>query len=91
MSFCRATVSLLALLAGLGPAFAVEVTVSAVPVTTFRDVALDGMVDKLIWRGGIALVSQEDTFGGLSGLAITGPTQAVFVTDRGNFASGQLA
>ena len=91
MFSARAALGLLALLGSVGPGVGVEVTVSAVPITTFKDAALDGAVDKLIFRGGIALVSQEDTFGGLSGLAITGPSQAVFVTDRGNFASGQLA
>ncbi|UXN74720.1 esterase-like activity of phytase family protein [Devosia sp. A8/3-2] len=67
-------------------------TVSAVQITRFKESALDQKVDKLIWRGGIALVSREDTFGGLSGLTFTGPDhRAVFVSDRGNFVSGQLA
>ncbi len=74
------------------PASAVEVTVSAAPVTRFRDAGLDESVDKLIFRGGLALVAQDDTFGGLSGLTATGPNQqVVFVTDRGNFVAGQLA
>ena len=73
-------------------AAAAELTVGAVQITDFRGVALDGQVDKLIWRGGIAMVSQDDTFGGLSGLAFTGPEQNVaLVSDRGNFVSGQLA
>ena len=81
-------------LAGLAicQADAAELTVGAVQITDFRGVALDGQVDKLIWRGGIAMVSQDDTFGGLSGLAFTGPEQKVaMVSDRGNFVSGQLA
>ncbi|MET3901155.1 hypothetical protein ABIB57_005125 [Devosia sp. UYZn731] len=81
-------------LAGLAicQADAAELTVGAVQITDFRGVALDGQVDKLIWRGGIAMVSQDDTFGGLSGLAFTGPEQKVaLVSDRGNFVSGQLA
>jgi hypothetical protein len=74
------------------PASAVEVTVSAAPITRFRDAGLDETVDKLIFRGGLALVAQDDTFGGLSGLTATGPNQqVVFVTDRGNFVAGQLA
>ncbi|KFC66051.1 Hypothetical protein precursor [Devosia sp. LC5] len=81
-----------ALLVGMQPATAAEVTVSAVQITRFKESALDQKVDKLIWRGGIAMVSQEDTFGGLSGLTFTGPDhRAVFVSDRGNFVSGQLA
>jgi hypothetical protein len=81
-----------ALLAGIAPALAIDVTVSASPVTGFRDVAVDQQVDGLIFRGGIALSSPDDTFGGLSGLTVTGPAgQVVFVSDRGNFVSGQLA
>lgn len=79
------------MLAG-APAGAVDVSVSAIPITTFRDAGLDQPVDKLIFRGGLALVSQEDTFGGLSGLTFTGPDQQiVFVSDRGNFVNGYLA
>lgn len=79
-------------LAGLHPVAAVEVTVSAAPVTRFGDVGLDQPAGGLIFRGGIALVSQDDTFGGLSGLTVTGPNQqVVFASDRGNFVSGRLA
>lgn len=85
-------VLLAAAMAGLVPAAAVEVSVSASPITQFKEAGIDGQVDRLIFRGGIALVSQDDTFGGLSGLTMTGPDQhVVFVSDRGNFVSGQLA
>jgi hypothetical protein len=81
-----------ALLAGTGVVQAVEVSVSAAPITRFKESGLDETVDRLIFRGGIALVSQDDTVGGLSGLAISGPEQrVVFVSDRGNFVSGRLA
>lgn len=87
-----AAAGIAALLVGMQPAVAAEVTVSAVQITRFKDSALDQPVDKLIWRGGISLVSQDDTFGGLSGLTYTGPDhRVVFVSDRGNFVSGQLA
>jgi hypothetical protein len=79
------------LLAGL-PAQAVDVAVSAAQITQFRGVGLDEPVDGLIFRGGMSMVAQDDTFGGLSGLTTTGPTQQVsFVSDRGNFIAGQLA
>jgi hypothetical protein len=79
------------LFAGL-PAQAVEVAVSAAQITQFKGVGLDQPVDGLIFRGGISMVAQDDTFGGLSGLATTGSTQQVsFVSDRGNFIAGQLA
>jgi hypothetical protein len=74
------------------PASAVEVTVSAAPITRFKDVGLDQPVDRLIFRGGISLVAQDDTFGGLSGLTSTNSDgQMAFVTDRGNWITGQLA
>ncbi|WIJ25656.1 esterase-like activity of phytase family protein [Devosia sp. RR2S18] len=80
------------LLAGIAQAQPVPVSVTAAPIDTFKDVPVGGQVDGLIWRGGVSLTSQQDTFGGLSGLAVTGPhQQVVFVTDRGSFISGQLA
>lgn len=79
-------------LLGCLPASAVEVTVSAAPITRFEDAGLDQPVDKLVFRGGVALVAQDDTFGGLSGVTATGRDgQIAFVTDRGNWITGQLA
>ncbi len=80
------------LLAAAGVAQAAEVSVSASPITQFGDSMVDQMAGELIFRGGIALVSQDAIFGGLSGLTMTGPDgQVVFVSDRGNFVGGQLA
>ena len=91
MSWGRAAILATALVGNL-PAAAVEVTVSASPVTQFGDSQIDEPAGALIFRGGIALVSQDDTFGGLSSLTLTGPEQqALFVSDRGNFVSGRLA
>lgn len=76
----------------VGSAGAVEATVSAAPVTRFKGVDLDQSVEKLIFRGGMTLQSPDDTFGGLSSVSQTGRDQRItFVTDRGNFVSGQLA
>jgi hypothetical protein len=75
----------------VSPVSAVELTVGAVQITRFKNTELDARVDKLIWRGGIAMVSQDDTFGGLSGVAFTSAEQHVaMVSDRGNFVTGQL-
>jgi hypothetical protein len=91
MSWGRAAIVVTAL-AGSLPAAAVEVTVSASPVTQFGDSQVDQPAGSLIFRGGIALVSQDDTFGGLSSLTMTGSEQqATFVSDRGNFVTGRLA
>ncbi|HEV7293686.1 MAG TPA: hypothetical protein VGN79_15355, partial [Devosia sp.] len=65
------------LLAGIAQAQPVPVSVTAAPIDTFKDVPVGGQVDGLIWRGGVSLTSQQDTFGGLSGLAVTGPHQQV--------------
>lgn len=79
------------LLAGVLPATAVEALVTASPVTSFKDAQVGQTVDRLIFRGGVTLTSPDDTFGGLSGLTMTGPNhQALFVTDRGNFVTGHL-
>lgn len=80
-----------AVLVGLVPARAVEATVSATQITTFNSAGIGEAVDRLIFRGGVALTSPDDTFGGLSGVTLTGPNhQALFVTDRGNFVTGHL-
>ncbi|WP_127754583.1 esterase-like activity of phytase family protein [Devosia sp. 1566] len=81
------------LLLACSPGQAAEsTTVGAVQIAQFGNSALDQPAGKLIWRGGIALVSQHDDFGGLSGVTFTSPDhRVVFVSDRGQFVSGQLA
>ncbi|ODT51170.1 esterase-like activity of phytase family protein [Devosia sp. 63-57] len=85
--------ALLPLLACLAlPAGAVEATVSAAQVMRFKGIGLDAPVDKLIFRGGMTLISPDDMFGGLSSVTTTGPGhQIAFVSDRGQFVSGRLA
>lgn len=91
MRLC-APLPLAILLAATEIAGAVEVSISAAPITQFKGAGLDQAVDGLIFRGGLAMQSQVDTFGGLSGLTAAGPAQqVVLVTDRGNFVSGRLA
>jgi len=88
----RRPLALLALLLAAQSVLAVEVSVTAVPITRFKDAGLDAAVDKLIFRGGIAMGAQDDTFGGLSGVTATGADQQVaFASDRGNFVQGRLA
>ncbi|WP_375452632.1 esterase-like activity of phytase family protein [uncultured Devosia sp.] len=88
----RRALALALAMAAVWQADAAELTVGAVQITDFGGVPLDGPVDRLIWRGGIAMVSQDDSFGGLSGIAFTSTDQHVaLVSDRGNFISGQLA
>lgn len=66
-------------------------TVTSGPISTFAGSGIGQRVQGLIWRGGIEMQSQTDTFGGLSGLGFTGPDgRLVMVSDRGNFVSGQL-
>jgi hypothetical protein len=68
-----------------------EQTVTAVPINSFLGAGIGERVQRLVWRGGIDVQSQADTFGGLSGLGFTGPDgKLVMVSDRGNFVSGQL-
>lgn len=68
-----------------------QVPVTAVPVTRFQDVEPGGAVGALVWRGGLALSSTDDRFGGLSGLGILDADgRLVMVSDRGNFIAAQL-
>lgn len=68
-----------------------DMTVTSVPINSFLSAGVGQRVQGLIWRGGIEMQSHDDAFGGLSGLGFTGPDQKlVFVSDRGNFVSGQL-
>lgn len=89
MTFRAGLVGLL--LALSGTAGAVEATVSAAQISRFKGVEVGQPVDRLIFRGGMTLQSPDDTFGGLSGVTISGAEQRIaFVTDRGHFISGQL-
>ena len=89
MRFRAGLVGLLLTLSGT--AGAVEATVSAAQISRFKGVEVDQPVDRLIFRGGMTLQSPDDTFGGLSGVTISGAEQRIaFVTDRGHFISGQL-
>jgi hypothetical protein len=72
-------------------AAAEDLTITSLPITRFLSANVGEPVQGLIWRGGIEMQSQIDTFGGLSGLGFTGPDgRLVLVSDRGNFISGQL-
>jgi hypothetical protein len=72
-------------------AAAEEITVTAIPIDSFKDARIGERVDGLIWRGGIQLNSDAVEFGGLSGVAFTGVEQRVtFVSDQGWFISGQI-
>jgi hypothetical protein len=65
--------------------------VTAIPISSFMEAGLGQRVQGLVWRGGIEMQSQADSFGGLSGLGFTGPdNRLVMVSDRGNFVSGRL-
>ncbi|UYN98488.1 MAG: esterase-like activity of phytase family protein [Devosia sp.] len=87
------SLALAALSLALAPAATgAEAVVTAAQVSQFKTVAPGEAVDGLIFRGGMTLQSQDDSFGGLSSVTQTGPDQRIaFVTDRGNFISGQLA
>lgn len=80
-----------ATLLGLAAASAEEQTITSMPITTFMGAGIGERVQGVVWRGGIEMQSQSDTFGGLSGLGFTGPdNRLVMVSDRGNFVSGRL-
>jgi hypothetical protein len=72
-------------------ATAEDLTITSLPITRFMSAQIGEPVQGLIWRGGIEMQSQIDTFGGLSGLGFTGSDgKLVMVSDRGNFIAGQL-
>lgn len=74
-----------------GPAEAEDLTITSLPITRFMSARVGDRAQGLVWRGGIEMQSQIDTFGGLSGLGFLGADQKlVMVSDRGNFISGQL-
>ncbi len=67
-----------------------EITVTSVPIMTFKGAAFGEKVDGLIWRGGMQLQSDAMQFGGLSGIAFTTSEKLAAVSDQGWFISGQL-
>ena len=84
-------VAVLVLALGASPAIAEEVTVTAVPLTTFQNAAIGEGVQGLVFRGGLQLSSVHDDFGGLSGVGFTSTdNKLAMVSDQGNFVSGQL-
>lgn len=86
-----ATACVIAVVATLGPAPAMDASISATQIRTFKGVTFGQGVDQLIWRGGIVMSSQIPEFGGLSGIAFTGPgNRLAMVTDKGNFVAGHL-
>ena len=73
------------------PAMAESAIVNAVQLTSFANADIGKRTQGLIYRGGLVLESQTDTFGGLSGIGFTGPdNRLAMVSDRGNFVAGQL-
>ena len=72
-------------------ALAEDATINAVQLPTFFGAAIGQPVQGLVYRGGLQLNSQTDTFGGLSAIGFVGTEgKLVTVSDRGNFISGQL-
>jgi hypothetical protein len=72
-------------------ALADDVTVTALPVERFQNVAPGEQTQGLIYEGGLVMDSASDIFGGLSGIGFTSAdSHVVMVSDRGNFVSGQL-
>jgi len=79
-------------MAGLiAPAMAESAIVNAVQLTRFANADVGKRTQGLVFRGGLVLDSQTDTFGGLSGIGFSGPdNRLAMVSDRGNFVAGQL-
>jgi len=76
---------------GLSGAWAQETMVTATQIATFQQKAVGQSLGKLIWRGGISLASVNQDFGGLSSMGfVDDEGRLVFVSDRGNFVTGQL-
>lgn len=72
-------------------AVAEDLSITSLPVTRFMSAGIGDRVQGLVWRGGIEMQSQIDTFGGLSGLGfVSDDHKLVLVSDRGNFISGQV-
>lgn len=73
------------------PAAARPITISAMPIATFRAAAPGQRVDGLLWRGGLELKSPDPDFGGLSDITFVGPDgELVMVSDEGFFVSARL-
>lgn len=91
MTWVRLAGAVLAGLATLGAATGAEETIATTQIARFQGAEIGQPAGKLIWRGGLVMSSQSDTFGGLSGLGfVSADHKLVMVTDRGNFISGQL-
>lgn len=76
--------AILALMAAAVPATSEPVTVSAKSTGFMRLAPLAKRFGKLIWRGGVEISSNDERFGGFSGLEISGDgSRIVAVSDQG--------
>jgi hypothetical protein len=67
------------------------ILVNSEQILTYEGAETGARVDGLIWRGGLNLISEDNRFGGISGITYTDPdNHTVMVTDQGQFISGEL-
>ncbi len=67
------------------------IAVSSIPVELRSADPSDRRIGKLIYRGGISVVPQDDRFGGLSGFKVSAEgSRFVAVSDIGNWTTGSL-
>lgn len=68
-----------------------SIEVNAVPVELRPGRADDKRLGALTYAGGVALVSPEEDFGGLSGLSVSEDgSRFIAITDQGNWVTGRL-
>ena len=81
----------LALLFSSVPAKADDVAVAIRPLKSFCLASAQTTFGALEWRGGLALASNDDRFGGFSSLAIDGDGERMLaISDAGQWLSGKL-
>ncbi len=73
------------------PMEGVTIAVENVPVELRSADPTDKRIGKLIYRGGVSIVPQDDRFGGLSGLRVSAEgSRFVAISDVGNWTTGTI-
>ena len=87
----RAGLAALSLTAIITTAQAEPVEVTASPVSSFQTIGFSTVFGPFTWRGGLALESETESFGGLSGLVLADNCEDLLaVSDQGNWFRARL-
>lgn len=74
-----------------GPAWANSIEVTSTPIASFERLGAEHKPKPFAWRGGLTLTSEDERFGGFSGLSLSDDCRTLLaVSDKGKWFSARL-